>query len=134
MASLVGRVEDLVVEHREVEGQTKADWVRWSELSTSDLGCSLVCLKGLVRGLLALIGRSKLGEVAVVVALPVEELGLAKRHNRLTDATCDLHLVVEDLGFAALSGWDQVLVQDVQDVLADLAELRLNLDAVLLDE
>ena len=32
VASALGRVEDLVVEDREVQGQTKTNWVRWSQL------------------------------------------------------------------------------------------------------
>jgi hypothetical protein len=42
--------------------------------------------------------------------------------------------VVKHLGLASLSGWDQVLVQHLEDVLADLGQLRLDLLAVLLDE
>ena len=46
----------------------------------------------------------------------------------------NLHLVVEDLGLAALGRGNQVLVKNVQNVLADLGKLVLNLLAVLLDE
>jgi hypothetical protein len=42
--------------------------------------------------------------------------------------------VVEDLGLAALSRGDQVLVENGKNVLADLGKLGLNLLAVLLDE
>ena len=42
--------------------------------------------------------------------------------------------MVEDLGLAALGRSNQVLVKNVQDVLADLGKLVLNLLAVLLDE
>jgi hypothetical protein len=42
--------------------------------------------------------------------------------------------VVEDLGLAGLRRGDEVLVQDLEDVLADLGELGLDLLAVLLDE
>jgi len=45
-----------------------------------------------------------------------------------------VHLVVEDLGLAALGRGDEVLVKNGKDVLADLGELGLNLLAVLLDE
>ena len=44
------------------------------------------------------------------------------------------HLVVEDLGLAALGRGDQVLVKNLEDVLADLGKLGLDLLAVLLDE
>lgn len=46
----------------------------------------------------------------------------------------DIHLVVEHLRLARLSGRDKVLVQDVQDVIADLGQLCLDLLSVLLDE
>ena len=46
----------------------------------------------------------------------------------------DIHLVVEHLGFAGISGGDEVGIQDGEDILADLGELALNLLAVLLDE
>lgn len=42
--------------------------------------------------------------------------------------------MVEDLGLARLGRGDQVLVKDLEDVLADLGELGLDLLAVLLDE
>ena len=38
-----------------------------------------------------------------------------------------LHLVVEDLGLPGAGGGDEVLVQHVQDVLADVSQLLLNL-------
>lgn len=42
--------------------------------------------------------------------------------------------MVENLGLARLSGRDQVLVEDLEDVLADLGKLGLDLLSVLLDE
>jgi hypothetical protein len=45
-----------------------------------------------------------------------------------------VHLVVEDLGLAALRGGDEVAVKALEDVLADLGKLGLDLLAVLLDE
>jgi hypothetical protein len=42
--------------------------------------------------------------------------------------------VVEDLGLAALSRRDQMLVQDLEDIVADLSKLRFDLLAVLLDQ
>jgi hypothetical protein len=44
------------------------------------------------------------------------------------------HLVVEDLGLAALGRGDEVLVKNGKDVLANLGELGLDLLTVLLDE
>jgi len=71
VAGLVGRVEDLVVKDGEVERKTKTDWVGWSQLGLSDLGGSLVSLKGLIGGGLALVTSGELGKVTVVVTLPV---------------------------------------------------------------
>ena len=45
-----------------------------------------------------------------------------------------LHLVVEDLGLAALSRGDQVAIEALENVLADLGQLGLDLLAVLLDK
>ena len=71
LASLVGRVEDLVVENGEVQGKTEADGVGRSEVGGSDVSGSLVRLERLVGGGLALVTNGELGEVTVVVALPV---------------------------------------------------------------
>jgi hypothetical protein len=70
LASLVGRVEDLVVENGEVQGKTEADGVGRSKVGGSDVSGSLVSLERLVGGGLALVTNGELGEVAVVVALP----------------------------------------------------------------
>lgn len=43
------------------------------------------------------------------------------------------HLVVEDLGLSGGGVGDQAVVENVEDILADLLELQLNLGAVLLD-
>ena len=42
--------------------------------------------------------------------------------------------MIEDLRLATLGGGDKVLVQDFENVLADLGELGLNLAAVVLDK
>jgi hypothetical protein len=73
LAGLVGRVQDLVVEDREVQGKAKTDGVGRGELSGGDLSSRLVSLKGLVGRVLALVGHGELGEVTVVVTLPVSE-------------------------------------------------------------
>ena len=41
VASTVGRVENLVVEDREVKGKTEADWVSWGQLGLGDIGSAL---------------------------------------------------------------------------------------------
>lgn len=92
-------------------------------------------LVGLVGGSssnLALVAGSELGEVAVVVTLPVREVSslCEGKYNRLEGS----HLVVEDLGLASLSLGDQGLVQNVQHILADLLQLGLDLLTVVADD
>lgn len=70
LASLVGRVEDLVVEDREVQGKTETDGVSGSKVLRGNLGGGLVSLERLVGGCLALVTNGELGKVTVVVALP----------------------------------------------------------------
>ena len=79
VASLVGSVEDLVVEDGEVEGKTQADGVGGGELGLGNLGGSLVGLEGLVGRVLAAVANGELGEVAVVVTLPA--MGSAYSHR-----------------------------------------------------
>ena len=71
VASLVRSVKDLVVEDGEVKGETKADGVGGRKLSLGNLSSSLVGLEGLVGRVLAAVANSELGEVTVVVTLPV---------------------------------------------------------------
>lgn len=71
VAGTVGRVEDLVVEDREVQGQTQSDRVGGGELNLSDIGGLLVSLMGGGSSILALITGGILGNVTVVVALPI---------------------------------------------------------------
>lgn len=71
MAGLVGGVQDLVVEHGEVKGKTETDGVRGRKLGLSNLGGSLVGLKGLVGRLLSSVTNGELGEITVVVTLPI---------------------------------------------------------------
>jgi hypothetical protein len=70
VASLVGSIQDLVVEDGEVERKTQTDRVRRRQLSLRNLGSGLVCLERLVRRVLSLVANGELGEIAVVVALP----------------------------------------------------------------
>lgn len=74
MASLVGGVEDLVVKDGEVEGQAEADGVGRRKIGRSNIGRSLVSLERLVGRGFALVSKSELGEVAVVVSLPVRRV------------------------------------------------------------
>ena len=78
VTSLVRRIEDLVVEDGEVEGETEAYRVGRCKVGSCNLGGSLVCLERLVGGSLALVAHGELGEVAVVVALPGKERMVSK--------------------------------------------------------
>lgn len=71
VASLVGRVEDLVVEDGEVESQTQTDGVGRSQVGLGNLGGSLVGLERGIGGGLAALTNGELGQVTVVVTLPV---------------------------------------------------------------
>jgi hypothetical protein len=71
VARTVGRVEDLVVEYGEVEGETETDWVGGREFSDRNVRRGLVGLERLVGAVLALVASGKLSKVAVVVAHPI---------------------------------------------------------------
>lgn len=77
MARLIRRIKDLIVEDREIQGETKTDWMRGSKVSLSDFGSILVGLKRLVSRRLAFVAKSKFGQVAVVVSLPKSKGTLA---------------------------------------------------------
>lgn len=113
VASLIRGVQDFVVEDGEVEGESETNGVGRGKVSGGDLGGSLVGLQRVVGSTLAAVANGELGKVAVVVTL---------------------HLVVEDLGLAALGRLDKVLVENLEDIVADLGKLGLDLLAVLLDE
>ena len=81
MAGLVWRIQDLVIEDREVQGETETNRMRGRKIGLSDVGCSLVSLKRLVGGGLALVAEGELGEIAVVVALPIR-VSILKHANR----------------------------------------------------
>ena len=74
VASLVGRVQDLVVEDGEVKSKSETDGVGGGEVGLGNLGGVLVSLERLVGGGLALVTKSELGEVTVVITLPVRRI------------------------------------------------------------
>ena len=73
VASLIRRVQDLVVENGEVEGQAETNWVGWCKVGLRDFGGVLVSLEGLVGGLLSLVANGEFSEVTVVITLPVRK-------------------------------------------------------------
>ena len=78
LASLLGRVEDLIVEDGEVERQTQADGMRGLHLGLSDLEGFLVGLLRVVQHSCPLVTNSHLGKVPVVITfhLQIKHLGL----------------------------------------------------------
>ena len=70
MARLIRGIEDLVVEDREIQGETKTDWMRGGKVSLSDFGGILVGLERFVGRSLAFVAKSEFGQIAVVVSLP----------------------------------------------------------------
>ena len=70
MASLIGRVEDLIVENGEVKSEAKTNWMSWGKIGASNLSCSLIRLQRLVGRDLALVALCEFGEVAMIITLP----------------------------------------------------------------
>ena len=83
-------------------------------------------------GNLALVARSELSQVTVVVTLPVIMYQLSIL-LQLEVSKAHAHLVVEDLGLASLGLGNEGFIEDVQDILADTLKLGLNLLAVVTD-
>ena len=92
LASLLGRVEDLIVEDGEVERQTEADGMRGLHLGLSNLEGLLVSLLRIFENLRSSVTHSHLGKVPVVISL---------------------HLQIKDLGFGIAGLGDEVFVQKI---------------------
>lgn len=100
MAGLVGGVQNLVVEDGEVQGETQANGVRRRQLGLSNLGGGLVGVEGLVGRVLALVANGELGQVAVVVTLPVAVVPVSVSASVRGAHPCagsNSHLVIEHL-------------------------------------
>src|SRR5689334_15000153 len=78
---------------------------------------------------LALLARCELGEISVIVTLPIHSV---RNCDYKVWAIC-LHLVVEDLGLAGLGLRNQSFVEDIENVLADFLELCFDLLTVISD-
>lgn len=132
LAGSLRRVENLVVEHGEVESQTQSDVVGGGQLGGGLVGSKLVCLQRLLGGLLSLIVGGELGQVSVVITLHlvVED-----------DALGELGGVGAVLGFGSsslsrglLELGDQVLLQHVENIVADILQTGLNLLTEVVDD
>lgn len=84
---------------------------------------------GSSRSDLAFLSRSELGEVSVIVSLPASTLDWKIPHDLLS-----IHLVVEDLGFSRFGLWNEGIIKDIKDILADFLEFAFNLLAVFTDD
>merc|ERR1719183_890162 len=111
LASLLGRVEDLIVEDGEVERQTEADGMRGLHLGLSNLEGLLVSLLRIFENLRSSVTHSHLGEVPVIISL---------------------HLQVKDLGFGIAGLGDEVFVQKIENVAANIVELLFDFFTVFL--
>lgn len=152
MACAIRGVQDLVVKDREVQGEAETDGVGRGELGLGDVGGVLgvrsvsschgasndvAYLVGVVRGgssTLALLAGCELGEVAVVVSLPVH--GSINTHHsyRSSGVNVNVHLVVEHLALTGLRLGDEALVENIEHILTHPLKLELDLLAVLADD
>lgn len=101
------------------------------KLSLSNLGSSLVSLEGLVGRVLAAVTDGELSKVTVVVTLPARLVNKSMQEDVMS---WRLHLVVENLGLARLGRGNKVLVENLENVVADFGKLGLDLLSVLLDK
>mmetsp|Transcript_58860 Transcript_58860/g.127770 ORF Transcript_58860/g.127770 Transcript_58860/m.127770 type:complete len:252 (-) Transcript_58860:13-768(-) len=113
LTSTIGGVQDLVVEHRKVQGKTQSDGVGGGKVSSCDGRSVVVSLKSLGGGFLADITRLELSEVSVVVTL---------------------HLVVEDLSFLGVRVGDKLVLDNLKNIRADIYKLVFDLRLVVTDE
>jgi hypothetical protein len=87
----------------------------------------------------ALLARCELSQVTVIISLPAEELWIRFIERATSPGTVipqrslNIHLVIEDLGLARFGLWDESLVQNVKDILADFLKLGLNLLTIITD-
>lgn len=79
---------------------------------------------------LALLTGSKLSKVSVVVAFPINVVSPLSFCQTTGHHT---HLVVEDLGLSRFGLWDESIVKDVENILADFLEFGLDLLAIVAD-
>lgn len=86
-------------------------------------------------GVLALLAGGELSEITVIITLPMKQVALDGVLNaRVPDKTvASIHFVVENLGLASLGLRDQALIENVEDILADLLKFGLDLLAVIAD-
>lgn len=80
--------------------------------------------------LLSVVAGGKLSQVTVVVSLPAENH--QSQHGK-PKAAINSHFVIEDLWLARGGAGDEVLVEDAEDVGANVSELLFHLSSVIPD-
>ncbi len=123
VTSTIRRAQDLVVENGEVEGQTQTNGVRGREINNSNILSGLVSDERLLSSLFPLSSSRELGKVAPIVSLPDS----IKTPRKL------LHLVIEDLGLSSGGRRDQMMIEDVEDIVANTRKLLFDPGPVVLD-
>jgi hypothetical protein len=96
----------------------------------------LVGLVGSSCSNLALLARSKLSQIAVIVTLPIIKYLLAKVHSdelrgEFIITEKDVHLVIKDLGLSRLGFGDQRFIQNIKNILADFLKFSLDLLTII---
>lgn len=148
MASTVGGVQDLVVKDREVQRKTQADGVGRCELSLGNIGGRLCggisCLLCSCEGVDCVIPcrpRARQSQQPCASHRKRTRLGNGGSHPSCAHVSLvecaygrgHAHLVVKDLGLARLGLGNKGIIENVEDILADLLELCLDLLAVIAD-
>ncbi len=67
---MIGTIQNLIIEHREVKGKFKIDRMCWRQLSDDNTEGGLVHIQRLVGQVFPLVTCSKLSQVAVVITHP----------------------------------------------------------------
>ena len=108
-----GFVHDFIIEDGEVKSKTESDWVGGLQVFGSFISSLVISLKSGFRNFLHLVSFGVFTDITVVITLHFEE---------------------EDLAFSGLSLRNQVLINKVDDVLAESVKFLFNLGLVFGDE
>lgn len=112
LTSFLGRVQDLVVEHREIQGQTQSDGMRGLHLGLGDLKGLLIGLLRVFQHLGAVIARGHLSQIPKNKA-SVSQTTLTKPlEQTLSPVVIALHFEIEDLALGITGLGDEELVQE----------------------
>jgi len=113
LTGFAGLIHDLIVEHREVQSQTESDWVGGLQVFVGRFSGGIIGFEGILRDLLHLVTFGVLTDVPEVVTLHLEE---------------------EDFALSGLGLWNQVIIDEAKDVIAELIELLFDFGLVVSNE